>query len=73
MCGPSSYTSSSTNSRQVSPGQNTVSGESFVLLFGQDPYLGKDLVFVSFRKSFHKDIVPAIISSWIKQGFWGFQ
>ena len=28
---------------------------------------GKDLVFVSFRKSFHKDIVPAIISSWIKQ------
>ena len=28
---------------------------------------GKDLVFVSFRKSFHKDIVPATISSWIKQ------
>ena len=28
---------------------------------------GKDLVFVSFRKSFQKDIVPAIISSWIKQ------
>ena len=28
---------------------------------------GKDLVFVSFRKSFQKDIVPATISSWIKQ------
>ena len=28
---------------------------------------GKDLVFVSFRKSFEKDIVPATISSWIKQ------
>ena len=27
---------------------------------------GKDLVFVSFWKSFHKDIVPATIS-WIKQ------
>ena len=28
---------------------------------------GKDLVFVSFRKSFQKDIVPSTISSWIKQ------
>ena len=28
---------------------------------------GKDLVFVSFRESFRKDIVPATISSWIKQ------
>ena len=28
---------------------------------------GKDLVFVSFRKSFQKDIIPATISSWIKQ------
>ena len=28
---------------------------------------GKDLVFVSFRKSFQKDIVPATVSSWIKQ------
>ena len=27
----------------------------------------KNLVFVSFRKSFQKDIVPATISSWIKQ------
>ena len=27
----------------------------------------KELVFVSFRKSFHKDIVSATISSWIKQ------
>ena len=27
----------------------------------------KELVFVSFRKSFDKDISPAIISSWIKQ------
>ena len=28
---------------------------------------GKDLVFVSVRKSFQKDIVPATVSSWIKQ------
>ena len=28
---------------------------------------GKDLVFVSFQKSFHRDIVPSTISSWIKQ------
>ena len=28
---------------------------------------GKDLVFVSFRKSFQKDIVPSTIYSWIKQ------
>ena len=28
---------------------------------------GKELVFVSFRKSFQKDIVPVTISSWIKQ------
>ena len=28
---------------------------------------GKELVFVSFRKSFQKDIVPATISSWIKR------
>ena len=28
---------------------------------------GKDLVFMSFRKGFQKDIVPATISSWIKQ------
>ena len=28
---------------------------------------GKDLAFVSFRKSFNKGIVPATISSWIKQ------
>ena len=28
---------------------------------------GKELVFISFRKSFQKDIVPATVSSWIKQ------
>ena len=28
---------------------------------------GKELVFVSFRKSFQKDIVSATVSSWIKQ------
>ena len=28
---------------------------------------GKDLVFVSFKKSFRKDILPSTISSWIKQ------
>ena len=37
LCGPSGYTSSSTNPRQVSPGgQNNVSGESFELLSRQD-------------------------------------
>ena len=33
----------------------------------KDLHTGKDLVFVSFRKSFQKDIVPATVSSWIKQ------
>ena len=33
----------------------------------KDLHKGKGLVFVSFRKSFQKDIVPATISSWIKQ------
>ena len=33
----------------------------------KDLRAGEDLVFVSFRKSFQKDIVPATISSWIKQ------
>ena len=33
----------------------------------KDLRAGKDLVFVSFRKSFQKDIVPATVSSWIKQ------
>ena len=28
---------------------------------------GKQLVFVSFKKNFNKDIAPATISSWIKQ------
>ena len=28
---------------------------------------GKQLVFVSFKKNFSKDIVPATVSSWIKQ------
>ena len=28
---------------------------------------GKELVFVSFKKGFQKDIVPATISSWVKQ------
>ena len=33
----------------------------------KDLRAGKDLVFVSFRKSFQKDIVPATIASWIRQ------
>ena len=33
----------------------------------KDLRTGKELIFVSFRKSFQKDIVPATISSWIKQ------
>ena len=28
---------------------------------------GKDLVFVTYKKTFHKDIVPATISYWMKQ------
>ena len=33
----------------------------------KDIRTGKELVFVSFRKKFQKDIVPATVSSWIKQ------
>ena len=33
----------------------------------KDIRVGKELVFVSFRLGFQKDIVPATISSWIKQ------
>ena len=33
----------------------------------KDLRTGKQLVFVSFKKNFDKDIVPATISSWIKQ------
>ena len=33
----------------------------------EDLRTGKELVFVFFRKSFNKDIVPATASSWIKQ------
>ena len=33
----------------------------------QDLRQGKELVFVSFKKGFTKDISPATISSWIKQ------
>ena len=39
----------------------------YYLDWTKDLRTGKDLVFVSFRKSFHKDIVPATISSWNKQ------
>ena len=33
----------------------------------KDLRTGKQVVFVSFKKNFNKDIVPATISSWIKQ------
>ena len=33
----------------------------------QDLRMGKELVFVSFKQGFNKDISPATISSWIKQ------
>ena len=33
----------------------------------KDIRVGKELVFVSFRLGFQKDIIPATISSWIKQ------
>ena len=33
----------------------------------KDLRTGKQVVFVSFKKNFNKDIVPAMISSWIKQ------
>ena len=36
-------------------------------VFGQDLRQNKELVFVSFKKGFDKDISPATISSWIKQ------
>ena len=37
------------------------------LLSGQDLRQSKELVFVSFKKGFDKDISHGIISSWIKQ------
>ena len=45
----------------------SLSSQSIALLFGQDLGQNKDLVFVSFKKGFDKDISPATISSWIKQ------
>ena len=44
-----------------------MSDQSFVLLFGQNLRQNKELVFVSFKKDFNKDISPATISSYIKQ------
>ena len=38
-----------------------------MLLFGQGLRQNKELVFVSFKKGFDKDVSPATISSWIKQ------
>ena len=38
-----------------------------VLLSGQDLRQNKELVFVSFKKGFDKDLSPATISSWINQ------
>ena len=38
-----------------------------MLLFGQDLGQNKEVVFVSFKKGFDKDISPATISSWIRQ------
>ena len=43
-----------------------MSNQNPALLFGQDLRQNKDLVFVSFKKGFNKDISPATIS-WIKQ------
>ena len=40
---------------------------SIALLFGQDLGQNKEVVCVSFKKGFDKDISPATISSWIKQ------
>ena len=34
---------------------------------GQDLRQNKEVVFVSFKKGFNKDLSPATISSWIKQ------
>ena len=44
----------------------SLSSQSFALLFGQDLRQNKELVFVSFKIGFDKDISPAYISSWIK-------
>ena len=45
----------------------SLSSQSIALLFGQDLRQNMELVFVSFKKGFGKDISPATISSWIKQ------
>ena len=44
-----------------------LSSQSIAQLFGQDLRQNKEVVFVSFKKGFDKDISPATISSWIKQ------
>ena len=44
-----------------------MSNQSTALLFGQNLSQNKELVFVSFKKGFDKDISPATISPWIKQ------
>ena len=44
-----------------------MSGQSFALLFRQNLRQNMELVFVSFKKSFDKDISPATIFSWIKE------
>ena len=47
---------------------HTVQSELCVTTWtGPDIRQNKDLVFVSFKKGFDKDISPATISSWIKQ------
>ena len=43
-----------------------MSSQRTALLFGQDLGQNKELVFVSFKKGFDKDISPATIS-WLKQ------
>ena len=49
------------------PRRSSLCGPSYYLDRTSDIRQNKELVFVSFKKGFDKDISPATISSWIKQ------
>ena len=70
LCGPGSHTSfgpSLDKSLKEDKSLCLVRALRYYLDRTKDLRKVKDLVFVFFWKSFYKDIVPATISSWIKQ------
>ena len=69
QCGSSGYTSPGPNSRSLKSDRSLcpVRALRYYLDRTSDLRQNKELVFVSFKKGFDKDISPATISSWIKQ------